>query len=449
MNIIKENLDELNSTIKIQIDPEDYHDKVEEVLRGYRKKTKFDGFRPGKVPYGMVKKMYGTTALLDQVNHLLSENLNKYLTDNKLRILGEPLPNENSPSIDWDTQTSFEFAFDIALAPEVVLNLSKKDKIDQYVIEADDKIIEEQINNFCQRFGSYVAVEKAEENDLIKGDFIQLDKLGEPLANGLRAEDARVSVSTIADEEIKKQFIGIQANEDLVFDPFLAFPNDADLAAMLKIKKDQLGNIHGQFKYSISEVSRFQPATIDQDLFDKTFGEGTITSLDDYRERIKKDIEVQFGYETSYKFHMDMREKLVNKADFELPDEFLKRWMLATTKDEKLTMEKIEEEYPSFKKDLRWQLIKEKFIEEQSIQAEPEEIKASAVQDARNRFQQYGMYDVPEEQLESLAESILSKKDEERKIIEHIQENKVITFVKELVKVEDKNVSLDEFKKLF
>ncbi len=449
MNISKENLDELNSIIKIQIEPEDYHNKVEDVLKDYRKKAKFDGFRPGKVPYGMVKKMYGTSALLDQVNQLLSENLTKYLSDNELRILGEPLPNENSPTIDWENQTSFEFDFDIAMAPEIMLNLSKKDKVKKYIIEADDKIIDEQIENFCQRFGSYEPSEKARENDLIKGDFIQLDEKGEPLAEGLRAEDALVSISTIVDEEIKKQFIGVKINEDLVFDPSLAFPNMADRAAMLKINKDKLADITGQFKYSISEVSQFKPAAIDQDLFDKTFGEGAIASLDEFRERIKTDIEVQFSQEGFYKLHMDLRDKLLEKADFELPDDFLKRWMLATTKDETLTMEKIEEEYPAFKKDLRWQLIKEKFIEEQSIKAEPDEIKANAVLDARNRFQQYGMYDVPEDQLVGLAESLLSNKDEERKIIEHIQENKVITFVKELVKLDDNKVSLEEFKKLF
>jgi len=449
MNISRENLDELNAQIKIQIEPSDYTDKVNNVLRDYRKKASFDGFRPGKVPFGMVKKLYGKSALLDEVNKLLSENLSKYLTDNKLRILGEPLPSEDSPSIDWDTQNNFDFAFDIAISPEFELSLSKKDKVKLYKIEVDDKVIDEQTEQFCQRFGSYEPTEKAENNDLIKGDLIQLDENAEALQEGLRAEDALVSISTIADEEIKSQFIGIQANDDIVFDPAKAFPNEADRAAMFKIKKEELENVNGQFKLTVGEVSRFQAAKINQDLFDKSFGEGNISSLEEYRDRIKKDIEMQFSQESSYKFHVDARDKLVDKMDFDLPDDFLKRWMLATTKDETLTMEKIEEEYPDFKKDLRWQLIKEKIIEEQSIKAEQEEVKAFAIQDARNRFRQYGMYDVPDDQLAGLAESILASKEEERKIIDNIHEDKVINFVREMVKVEEKPISLDGFKKLF
>lgn len=449
MNVNQENLDELNAIIKIQIEPEDYKEKVEEVLKDYRKKATLDGFRPGKAPFGIIKKLYGTSALVDQVNQLLGTKLNDYISENNIRILGEPLPNEDSPAIDWEKDTNFEFAFDIAIAPEVELTLSKKDKVFQYVIEADDKIIDEQIENSCQRFGAYDKTDKAEENDMIKGDFIQLDENGDPLTDGLRAEDALVSVSTIVDKDIKNLFIGLEANQDLILDPNTAFPNDADRAAMFKLKKDDIGQISGQFKFTVNEVTRFKAAEVNQELFDKSYGEGAVKTIEEYRERIKKDLEMQLANEGSYKFHIDAREKLLKKSKFELPDEFLKRWMLATTKDEALTKEKIEEDYPSFKDDLRWQLIKGKFVEEQEIKVEAEEIKSYAIQDARNRFAQYGMPNVPDEQLMGLAESILSNKEEERRLIEQIQENKVISFVKETVKVEDKKVSLDEFKKFF
>ena len=449
MNITRENLDELNAVINIQIQPEDYKSKVDEILIDYRKKAKLDGFRPGKAPLGIVKKLYGTSVLLDQVNQILGENLSSYLSENKMRLLGEPIPSEDSPSNDWENQTSFDFKFDVGLTPEFELSLSKRDKINQYVIEVDDKIIDEQIENFCQRFGSYDPADKAEENDLCKGDFVQLDENGEVIPEGVRVEDALVSISTIADKDIKKQFIGVEANQDLVFDPNKAFPNEADRAALFKLKKEDLDRVTGKFQYTISEVSRFKDAEINQELFDKTFGEGVINSIEEYRERIKNDIGAQFANEGNYKFHIDAKEKLLNKAKFDLPDEFLKRWMLATTKDETLTKEKIEEEYPLFKDDLRWQLIKGKISEDQEIKAEPDEITAYAVEDARNRFRQYGMYDVPDDQLKGLAESILANKDEERRLIEQIQENKVINFVKETVKVEEKNISLDEFKKMF
>ncbi len=449
MNVSQENLDELNSIIKIQIEPEDYKEKLEEVLKDHRKKATLDGFRPGKAPFGIIKKLYGTSALVDQVNQLLGNKLNEYITDNKLRLLGEPLPNENSPNIDWEKDSSFEFAFDIAVAPEVELTLSKKDKVIQYVIEADDKIIDEQIENSCQRFGSYNKTDKAEENDMLKGDFIQLDENGEPLLDGLRTEDALVSISTIVDKDIKKLFIGTEANQDITLDPNIAFPNDADRAAMFKLKKDDIGQISGQFQYTISEVTRFKAAEVNQELFDQSYGEGAVKTIEEFRERIKTDLEKQFANEGSYKFHIDAREKLLKKSKFDLPDEFLKRWMLATTKDEALTEEKIEEDYPSFKDDLRWQLIKGKISEEQEIKVEAEEIKSWAIQDARSRFAQYGMNNVPDDQLAGLAESILSNKEEETKLVEQIQENKVISFVKETIKVEDKKISLDEFKKFF
>jgi len=449
MDIKQENLEGLNSVIKIKIDPEDYEAKVEEVLKDYRRQAKFDGFRPGKAPMGIVRKLYGTSALLDQVNKLLSDGLNNHLVENKIRILGEPLPGEDSPSIDWEKQKSFEFTFDIAVAPEIEINLSGRDKIPYYLIQADDKLIDEQIENFSQRFGSYEPAEEAGENDLLKGDFIQLDENGEPDLEGLRAEDALVSVSQIADEETKKLFTGAKANQDIAIDPVAAFPNEADRAAMFRVKKEELGKISGKFRYTISEVSSFKAAEVNQDLFDKTYGEGSVNSLDEFREKIKTDMERQFLSESNYKFHIDAREKMLKKFDFELPDEFLKRWMLATTRDETLTKEKIEEEYPSFRDDLRWQLIKDKIIEEQSINVEPQEKKAYAVMDARNRFSQYGMHNVPDDQLAGLAESILSNKDEERRLTEQIQENKVINFVKETVKVDEKKVSLDEFKKMF
>jgi trigger factor len=449
MNIKQENLDELNSVITVQIEPEDYESKVDEVLRDYRRKAKFNGFRPGKAPMGIVRKLYGTSAVIDQVNQLLSDGLNKHLIENELRILGEPLPSKDSPSIDWSNQKSFDFVFDIALAPEFEISISGRDKVPFYLIQSDDKIIDEQIENFSQRFGSYEPSEEAGENDLLKGDFIQLDENGDPLENGIRTEDTLVSLGQVADEENKKQLTGVKANQDVVIDPVTAFPNEADRAAMFRVKREELGRITGKFRYTVSEVSSFKPAEINQELFDKTYGEGTVSSIEEYREKIRNDLEMQFRNESNYKFHIDAREKLLKKADFNLPDEFLKRWMLETTKDETLTNEKIEEEYPSFRDDLRWQLIKDKIIEEQSISVEENEKRAYAVEDARNRFRQYGMYDVPQEQLAGLAESILSNKDEERRLVEQIQENKVINFVKETVKVDEKKVSLDEFKKLF
>jgi len=449
MNINKENIDDLNAVVRIQLTEKDYQEKVNEVLLDYRKKAKVDGFRPGKAPMGLVKKMYGMAVLVDEVNKLLSENLTKYIHDNEFRVLGEPLPNENSSAIDWEKQKDFEFAFDIGIAPKFELSLSKRDKVKWYKIDIDESLVNDQIENYAKKFGEFEPAENCGTDDMIKGDLTELDDNEKQKEGGIVAIDALVALNTIADKEAKEQFVGLKVGDEIKIDMLKTFPNEAERASLLKIQKDQLEDISPTFLYTIGEVSRFAPAPIDQELFDKAYGPDQVKSEEEFRQKINDELQSQFDHESYYKFHVDAKDKLVKKTKLELPDEFLKRWMLATSKDEKMTKESLEEEYPRFSEDLKWQLIKDLITKEQEIKVEENEIKSEAVNVARAQFQQYGIFDAPEDQLIQFSQNILTNEDEQRRIKERVVENKVISFVREAVKLDEQNVSMDEFKKLF
>lgn len=448
MNITKENIDDLNATVRVQIIEEDYLPKVSEVLLDYRKKANVHGFRPGKAPMGLVKKMYGTAVLVDEVNKMLSEKLSSFLFEGEFRVLGEPLPNEESPAINWESQKDFDFVFDIALAPEIEINLSKRDKVKWYVIDVDEKMIDDQSENYTKRFGGFEPADMSEGDDMVKGDLIELGEDGEKKEDGVEAIDAMVSINTLP-EDIKASFIGLKLGDDIILDMPKTFPNETDRAALLKVDKEKLEELSQSFMYTIGEVSRFTPVALDQDLFDKVYGENEVKSEEEFRNRLKDELQSHLERESLYKFHIDAKEKLVKKFKVDLPDEFLKRWMLTTSKDEKLTPESLELEYPKFQEDLQWQLIKDLIIKENNIEVVEDEVKAEAVNVARAQFQQYGLHDAPEEQLVQFAQSILTNEDEQRRINERILEDKVISFVKETVKLDDQTISLDDFKKLF
>lgn len=448
MNISKENMDDLNAVVKITIEESDYLPKVNEVLYDFRKKARFDGFRPGKAPMGLVKKLYGKAALVEEVNKLLSDRLGSYLYEGDFRIMGEPLPSEDSPDIDWDEQKDFHFSFDIALAPEVEVKLSKRDKIKWYRINPDESMIDDQVQNYARRFGDFRPVDQSEDEDMVKGDLIELGQDGEKKEDGVEALDALVAINSLPDAE-KQTFTGLKAGDELTIDMETVFPNETDRASLLKVDKDQLHNLEKNFRFTVGEITRFTPVPVDQNLFDQVYGQGEVESEEAFRERLKNELQAHLDRESGYKFFLDAKDKLLQKIQFDLPDAFLKRWMLATSKDENMTEETLEKEYPRFSEDLRWQLIKDQISKENDIQISEEEIQAEAVNVARSQFQQYGMYDVPDDNLVRFAASILQNEDEKRRISERISEDKVVGFVKEAVKLDEQTVSLDEFKKLF
>ncbi|MBE9469219.1 MAG: trigger factor [Bacteroidetes bacterium] len=448
MNITKESIDELNATLKIKLEKEDYEAKVNNVLKDYRKKAKIDGFRPGMVPMGLVQKMYGKTVLAEEINKILSENLTKHIIDEKLNILGEPLPSikEQAP-IDWDNQTEFEFAFDIALSPEFELNLSKRDKVIFYDIDVADDLIDKTIDSHTKQFGTTEKVDLVEENEILKGDIAQVDKDGKILEGGISKEDIMISLEVMKDDKIKKSFVGANVNQLITFNLKKAYPNDTEISSMLSISKEEAEKLDSDFQFTIKEITKFGSCEVNQELFDKIYGEGKVKSVEEFRTKIKEEIKKDFDEQSNYKLLIDVKAKLIKKTKLALPDEFLKRWLLLSNKE--LTKEILDKDYENFQKDLQWQLIKEKIIKGQELKVTDEEILEEAKKVTLQQFRQYGMRNIPEEQLETYAKSIIEKPEDKRKVVDSKLEKKIIEFVKETIKLENKEMTFDEFNKLF
>ena len=450
MNISRENIDELNAVIKLTIEREDYEARVADVLKTYQKKAQMPGFRPGKVPAGLIKKMYGNAATVDEINKLVSEKLSNHLTEEKLEILGEPLPSESQKPIDFDNQSSFEFAFDIALAPKVEMKLTKRDKIPFYTIELTDELVDGQLKNLTGRFGENKVVENVSAESLVKGNIVQLDDDGNVLDNGILAEDTVLSVNVIKDKKEQKKFIGKAAGEEVVFDVKKAFPNDTEVSYILKITKEQAAEITGSFRLTINEITEFVEPELTQDLFDKVFGPGVVSSEEEMRAKVKEDLEKNFLLESDYRFSVDARNKLTKKVNLKLPEEFLKRWMKATNRgDEKLTDEQIDKEMPSFLEDLKWQLIKNEIIKANDLKIEEMDMIEFAKKSAKAQFMQYGLTNIPDDYIENYAKSMFKDEKQGRQMAEGAITDKVIAYIKETVKLDEKVVTRDEFNKLF
>lgn len=448
MNITKENINELNAIVTVKIEKSDYEATVNEQLREYRKKANMPGFRPGKVPAGLVKKMYGKAILAEEVNKMLSQNLTKFIVDEKLNILGEPLPNEEkTPEFDWEKTEDFEFAFDVAVAPEIEVKFDKRKKYPYYLIQVDDEMIDQQVESYTGRFGENEKVDAVEEKDTIRGNFVQLDAEGNELEEGIKAEQVIIAVDLMKDEEVKKAIQGKKAGDTIVFDPVKVYENKHEVGHMLNISHEEAENIEGDFKFTISEVLRFKKAEVNEELFKKAFGEDTeIKTEEEFRNKLRADIEEQLKYSSDYKFTIDSREILVEKISMELPEEFLKRWLKETNNE--LTEEQIEADFDNFMKDLRWQLIKDRVAKDNEVKIEQEDVKAMAKEIAAMQFRQYGMFSMPDEQLSAYADQILQNEEERRRITTRVQEEKIMDIIKENVNIDEKAISQEDFNKL-
>lgn len=452
MNITRENADALNAVLKVNIEEADYSQKVDDVLKDYRKKANVPGFRPGKVPMGMIKKMYYVPVLVEEVNKLVSESTSKYLIDEKLNILGEPMPSETEQStIDWENDKTFEFAFDLGLAPEVDLTITGRNKFTKYKIKIDDEIRSKYIENYARKFGAFKTVEEIGDKEFIKCDFVELDEAGNPKEDGLKVEEGSISLEFMKEEaeEAKKEFKGKKVGDKVVLDVKKYFTNEADLAGMLKIQKEELGNIGNMFELEIKTISIYEASEINQELFDKVYGEGVVKSEEEFKAKIDEEIEANLEQESDWKFTQDTKEALISKNKLELPDAFLKRWLLAVNKD-KFTAEQIEAEYPKFAEDLNWQLLRDKLGKDNEIQVSEEEAKEVAKKFAQYQFMQYGMGggNIPDEYLDNYASELMKKEEDRRRFFEQKLEEKVFDKIKEIAKVEEKEITSEKFNKM-
>ncbi len=448
MNITRENIDDLNTVLKVEIKKPDYEEKVENVLKDYRKKANIKGFRPGMVPIGLVKKMYGKAVQIDEINKIVTENIQKYIADEKLEILGDPIPRlDEQEHIDFDTQEEFTFSFELGLTPVIDLKLNKKNKVTHYEIIVDEKMKNDYLENYKRRFGELKSAEITEEKDVLKGKLEAIDNSGMPIPEGPAVDSTSLSVDIIKDNKIRKQFIGISLNDIIDFDLRKAYPNDSEIAGLLQKKKEDVAGLEGNFRFTVNEISRFHPAELGPELYSRIYGEGVVTSEEEFRNKIEQEISSSLKKESDYKLMLDIKAHTLEKADFPLPEEFLKKWLLRV--NENTTNEQIEKEFDNFRKDLRWQLIRNKIARENEIKITEEELLQEAANITRHQFQQYGLFYATDEQINNYAKETLKREEDAKRIADKILEEKAIEIIKDLLKLENKSISIEEFNKLF
>ena len=449
MKISKTSIDDLNVVVRIAVEKQDYVATVNETLKDYRKKANMPGFRKGMVPAGLIKKMYGKSAVADEVNKLLSRELTKYISDENLNILGEPLPSLTEQAIiDFDSEADFEFAFDLGLSPEINIDFDKIGKLPYYEIIVDDQLIDNQIQGYTNRFGENTVTEVVGEKETVLGDFIQLDTDGNVLDGGISSSNVQMSVQLIKDETIQKLFIGSKVGDVLKFDPKTALQNDHEVAHLLKVKDDEIAVVSGDFNFTVNTINTFVAAELDEALFRKIYGEETdVMTVEDLREKIGAELKSNLIYSSDYRFSIDAKEVFTNAISMKFPEDFLKRWLVET--NEKVTVEQIEEEFDHFRKDLEWTLIKSKLVKENEIRIEEADIALMAREMARMQFQQYGMSNVPDEYLDNYANSILQNKEQKQKMAEKKVEDKVLELIKDKAGIDLKQVTQKEFDDLF
>jgi trigger factor len=448
MKVTRENIDNVNAVIKVLIEKPDYEKTVEENLKDYRQKASIPGFRPGKAPMGLIKRRFEKSVMVEEINKMLSQNLTRYLMEEKLQILGEPLSStEHQKPIDWEKDEDFEFAFDVALAPKVEVPLSEEDKLNYFTIKVTDDMIDQQIEMIQSQMGENIDADEVAEKSLVRGDFVELDEEGNEKEDGIKAEDVLLSVDLVKDEEIKKQFPGKQKGEVLTFDPVVAYGDRHEVGHLLKISHEQADELNSTFHFTITEILDYRKPELNEELYKKIYGEDTeIKTEEDLRNKLKEEIANSLLQSSDRRFAYDTRDTLVEKVNPELPEAFLKRWLKEANKD--VTDEQIEKDFSGFLKDLRWQLIKEYLVKQNELKVEEEEVFGLAKQLAHAQYSQYGIYNAPEDQLESFAKMILEKPEEKERLHNKIMEDKVIDIVKGKVTLQTKEVTREEFEEM-
>ena len=447
MNIKFESADKINGLMTITIEQADYQEAVEKKLKDYRKKAQVPGFRPGMVPMGLVKKQYGTAVKADEVNRILGEKLYEYVRENKIQMLGEPMPAEGQKPQDLAGDGPFEFVFDIAVAPEFKAELTNKDKIDFYTIKVDDKLIDDQVQMYASQAGEFVEAKEWSGNDTLKGDLRQLDAEGNTLEGGITTEGGMIMPSYIKGEDEKKKFEGCKPGDIITFNPKKAYPdNDAEVAALLKVDKAQVKDLDCEFSFQVTEIRHYQPAAVDAKLFEKVFGEG-VKDEADFRQRIADSVKVQLAANSDFKFLQDVRKYAEKKVgDLQFPEALLKRVMLNNNKDK--GEEFVEKNFAASINELKWHLIKEQLVAAAEIKVEEADLKAVAKDAIRAQFAQYGMTNVPEDILENYAAEQLKKRENVDNFVDRAVDVKLTAALKGIVKLNEKEVTLDEFNKM-
>ena len=448
MKVSFENQDKVNGLMTIIVEESDYKEKVEKSLKDYRKQANIPGFRKGMAPMGLIKKQYGEYLKLDTINKVVGEELYKYIKDNKINMLGEPLPSAKQEAQDLEKEPPYTFYFDIAVAPELKVELTSKDKLPYYDIKVDDATVDKQVDIFASRTGQYVKAEEYQKNDMLKGDLRELDEKGNTKEGGITLETAVMMPEFIKVEDQRKLFDNAKLGDVIVFNPRKAYPdNDSEIAALLKIKREEVAQHEGDFSYQITEISRFEKAEVNQALFDQIYGEGEVKSLEEFRTKIAEGIKEQTVTDCDYKFLLDVRSYLEGKVGkLTFPDEILKRVMLLNNKER--GEEFVEKNYEASIQQLTWHLIKEQLVEANKVKIEDKDVREAAKETARIQFAQYGMIQVPEEYVDNYVTEMFKKKENVDAFVDRAIDLKLIEALKKVVTLETKEVTLDEFNKI-
>lgn len=447
MNISFENPDKVNGLLTITVEEADYQASVEKTLKDYRKKANYPGFRPGMVPMGLIKKQFGASAKMDAINKLIGEQIYKYMQDNKIQMLGEPLPSEKQEAQDLEKPAPYTFTFDIAVAPEFKIELNGHNKIDHYTITVDDALIDRQVDMFASRSGSYEKAESYEDNDMLKGDLRELDEQGNTKEGGVTVEAASIMPNYIKNEAQKALFNGAKLGDIITINPSEAYESEAEIASLLKVERDRVKDFKGNFSYQITDIQRYKKHPVDQELFDQMFGKDTVKDEKAFREKIAEGLKAQLAVDADYKFILDVRaycEKKVGKLQF--PDALLKRIMLNNNKDK--GKEFVEKNYEQSVKELTWHLIKEQLVAANQIKVDDADVLNAAKETARVQFAQYGMNNVPDEYVENYAKEILKKRENVDGLVDRAVDIKLTAALKKVVKLNEKEISLDDFNKM-
>jgi trigger factor len=449
MNIQFECADKVNGLMTITVEQADYQEAVDKKLKDYRKKAQVPGFRPGMVPMGLIKKQYGTAIKVDEVNRVLGEKLYEYIHTNKIQMLGEPMPNEEKQQPqDLQGDGPFVFVFDIAVAPEFTAELTDKDKIDYFDITVDEKLVDEQVQMYQSQAGEFVEVQEWSGNDTLTGDLRQLDANGNTLEGGIEVEGGLIMPSYVKGEDEKKKFDGAKPGDIIIFNPKKAYPdNDAEVAALLKKSKDEVEYLESDFSFQITTIRHFQPHALDQELFDRTFGEGNVKDEAEFRQRIADSLKPQLQVNSDFKFLQDVRTYLDKKVgEVTFPEALLKRVMLNNNKDKGEDF--VEKNFRGSIDELKWHLIKEQLVAANNIKVEDGDLKQIAKGAIRQQFAQYGMSNIPDDMLENYAEEQLKKRENIEGYVERAIDMKLTQTLKQVVKLNMKKVSLQDFNKL-
>ncbi len=442
MNISVENIDKVNAVVTAVVEPADYTEKYEKAIKDAKKKMNMPGFRPGMVPVGLIKKQFGVSILAEEVNKILQDGLFGYIRENKINMLGEPLPTEDNNKVDLKEGESFTFKFDLAIAPEFEVSLTKKDKIDYYNVDVTDQMVENQVEMYRQRGGKYEQVDSYEDNDMIKGVITELD-----VETPVTAENVVMLPKYFKNDDQKKLFDGVKKNDIVTFNPSVAYDNnEAELTSLLKVEKADALNHKGEFNFQITEITRFVPGPLNQELFDTVFPGGEVKTEADFRAKVKELIADQFKKDSDYKFLLDVRKYVTEKiGKLEFPEEKLKKILLANTGDQA----KVDAQFDKSIEELTWHLIKEKLVEQNEVKVEDEDVKNMAKEVTRMQFAQYGMLNIPDEYLENSVKEMLKKRETVDNLIDRCIEVKLGVAIKEKVTLKESTVSAEDFNKMF